>query len=167
MTISLDCVLLLIRFRLMAIDHDLFSFVDIGTGKWPYILVTNPKDARFLSREPTKRMLLSSHVRILIFSPHKIVSVNLSIDGNFHSSPQPVEGGPLYVSPWQPTQYAHGLHEMLVEVRDASGVSCSYHQPFSLDNTLASLELLPQLLLLSDMQSVVSRFHGAFQSLAK
>ena len=139
----------------MAIDHDLFSFADLVLGKWPYVLITNPKDARFLSREPVKRMLSSTHVRLLVFGPHEIKTVKLLVDGHFHSNPRPVQGGPLYVSPWQPAQYAQGMHEMKVEVEDGSGVSRSYSQPFSLDGTLSPLEYIPQLVLLSDIRSVV------------
>jgi len=149
----------------MAFDHDLFSFVDLGLGKWPYVLITNPKDARFLSREPVKRMLSSTHVRLLVFGPHEIKSVRLIIDGSFHSNPRAVQGGPLYVSPWQPAQYARGMHKMEVEVEDSRGVSRSYSQPFSLDGTMSPLDYIPQLVLLSDMRSVVRGIYVLFSSL--
>lgn len=145
------------RFRLMAFDHDLFSFSDVTLGSWPLILVTNPKDARFLSpsREPTRRMLHSSHVRMLVFSHHKLVSLRLIINEEQLPTPVPVNSGPLYVSPWQPTKYANGLHVMRVEAVDSIGSTSTYRQTFSLDNTLAPIDLLPQLLLFTDVRSLV------------
>lgn len=143
----------------MAVDHDLFSFADVELGKWPYVLITNPKDARFLSHEPTKRMLRSTHVRVLVFGPHKVASAKLFIDGKFHGDLQPVRlGGPLYVLSWQPSYYSAGLHEMVVEVHDVEGNSQSSRQPFSLDNTVAPLDLLPQLILLYDLRTMVNHW---------
>lgn len=146
------------RFRMMAFDHDIFSFVDAFVGKWPIVLVTNPKDARFLvpSREPYQRMARSSHIRMLVFSPLKIVSIELEIDGHKHFPPYAVDDGPLYVSPWQPSNYEFGLHTLQVVAVDAAGGSVMYKHTFSLDGTSLSLDLLPQLLLLTDFHSLVS-----------
>lgn len=55
----------------MAIDHDLVSFADYQyptTAKeslWPMVLVTNPKDARFLlpDKEPVKIISKSQYIR--------------------------------------------------------------------------------------------------------
>ncbi len=141
----------------MAFDHDLFSFVDVSLGRWPVVLVTNPKNAQFLapSREPVQRMANSSHIRMLVFSPRNITSVWLEIDGQKHFTPVAVDGGPLYVSPWQPSVYEFGLHTLKVVAVDASGSSVTYVQPFSLDGTSLPLEMLPQLLLLTDLRSLV------------
>lgn len=52
-------------YRLMAIDHDLFSFVDVALDQWPVVMVTNPKDARFMvpRTEPIGRIRHSTHIR--------------------------------------------------------------------------------------------------------
>ena len=141
----------------MAFDHDLFSFLDVSVGEWPIILVTNPKDAHFLapSREPVQRMANSSHVRMLVFSPVKIVSVELEIDGQKHLMPVAVNGGPLYVSPWKPSNYEIGLHTLKVVAVDSSGDSVTYTHPFSLDGSSLPLERLPQLLLLTALPDCV------------
>ena len=142
----------------MAFDHDIFSFVDVTLGNhWPLVLMTNPKDSRFLAptREPTERMLHSSHVRILIFSPERIILVKLEVDGLSLSDPVPIDGGPLYVSPWQPSKYAFGLHNIKVEVMDAVGQETTYKQSFSLDGTASPMDMLPQVLLLTDINSLV------------
>jgi hypothetical protein len=41
----------------MAIDHDLFSLVDLEVTTWPAVIVTNPKAAILISPfEPLYRM---------------------------------------------------------------------------------------------------------------
>ena len=49
----------------MAIDHDLVSFVDVALDQWPVVVVTNPKDARFMvpRTEPIGRIKHSTHIR--------------------------------------------------------------------------------------------------------
>lgn len=142
----------------MAFDHDLFSFVDTTIGVWPLVLVTNPKDAKFLapSREPVDRMLNSTHIRILVFSTANIQSIQLVIDGHEVSAPVVVDDGPLYVSPWQPSNYKTGLHDIKVVVMDSVGRKNAYMHQFSLDGTLSPIDKLPQLLLLTDLHSLVS-----------
>lgn len=144
----------------MAFDHDLFSFVDTTLGVWPLVLVTNPKDARFLapSREPTERMSKSSHIRILVFSTVDIESVELELDGSALPVAVAVNGGPLYVSPWQPSVYAFGLHDLKVIAQDVAGRKTIYTHKFSLDGTLLAIEKLPHLLLLTDLHSLVSSY---------
>ena len=142
----------------MAFDHDLLSFTDTALGKWPLVLLTNPKNAKFLvpSKEPTQRMLNSSHVRMLVFSTASIVSIEMEIDGMSLPPPAAVGGGPLYVSQWQPTNYAVGLHEIKVVVKDSADRVTVSTQPFSLDDTLSHIDKLPQLLILTDFHSLVS-----------
>lgn len=142
----------------MAFDHDLFSFIDVTIGKWPLVLLTNPKNSKFLvpTREPTKRMLNSSHIRILVFSTAKVVSVEVEVDGMVLPAPAAVDNGPLYVLPWHPYDYAAGLHDIKVIAKDVVGRMTIYTQPFSLDDTLSPISRLPQLLLLTDFHSLVS-----------
>ena len=54
-----------VRYRLVAVDHDLVSFTDTSLHQWPLVLITNPKPAQFVipHAEPLDRMALSSHVR--------------------------------------------------------------------------------------------------------
>ncbi len=108
------------RFRLMAYDHDLFSFTDQTLNEWPLVLITNPKDAHFnvAHREPTGRMRRSTHVRILAFSLSRISSVRAWVDGTLLPSPTPTLGsGSLYTTPWEPGRFAHGLHTISVSVK--------------------------------------------------
>jgi hypothetical protein len=88
-------------YRIVAIDHDLISFVDIDLPislippasedllvplndknkiTWPkklhlapVVLITNPKDSRYTlpTKEPLQNSRRSSHIRFLVFSEHK------------------------------------------------------------------------------------------------
>lgn len=53
------------RYRVLAVDHDLFSFIDVSQGQWPVVMVTNPKHASFMSanHEPLGRLSRSTHIR--------------------------------------------------------------------------------------------------------
>lgn len=37
------------QYRILALDHGTLSFRDLEVDQWPAILITNPKDARFIS----------------------------------------------------------------------------------------------------------------------
>ncbi|XP_040268699.1 transmembrane protein 62 isoform X1 [Bufo bufo] len=140
------------RYRIFAFDHDLFSFVDLQYDKWPAILITNPKSALYTNpaEEPLRRILHSTHIRILVFSPDPITSVKVFIDGNVvgeaaHSS------GPLYVLEWMAEKYKTGLHEIKVQVEDAAERSGSRSHLFSLeDDADVSFSIFPSLILLMD-----------------
>ena len=66
--VYLSMLWILCRFRVLAVDHDLLSFVDARLGDWPLILVTNPKDAQFLAphHEPTESIKYSTHIRSVV-----------------------------------------------------------------------------------------------------
>lgn len=53
------------RYRICAVDHGMFSFIDHYVRDWPLILVTNPKDALLTmpSIEPLYRIIKSTHIR--------------------------------------------------------------------------------------------------------
>lgn len=74
-------------YRVAIFDHDLFSFEDVELNSWPVIVITNPKDAQFLSnREPLIRQNWSTHIRVFIFTPGNAPPtwrVNVFIDNRF------------------------------------------------------------------------------------
>lgn len=103
-------------YRIVAVDHDLISFVDVempvgqfdhyhpltpltdhGHVLWPsavrpapVILITNPKDARYAlpTKEPLQRIRDSSHIRFLAFlADGPPKSVTIAIDGKIHPFP--------------------------------------------------------------------------------
>lgn len=54
-----------LRYRILAFDHDLFSFVDLTFEEWPAVLITNPKSSLYSSsfHEPLVKILYSTHIR--------------------------------------------------------------------------------------------------------
>ncbi|KAG5331204.1 TMM62 protein, partial [Acromyrmex charruanus] len=68
-------------YRLAAIDHGQFSFIDIKHNDWPVILITNPKNVLFMmpQKENLESIIKSTHVR------RKIVSYSFSLDGSWLS----------------------------------------------------------------------------------
>lgn len=143
-------------FRLMAIDHDMFSFTDTSLHHWPLILITNPINSQFVvpSQEPIGRMKYSTHIRVLVFSPWAIKSVTVSIDDDVIEHAAHTEG-PLYTLPWQPSKYSSGLHRIYVIAKDLDGHISETYQTFSIDGTHTSFITIPQFLLLSDTRSLI------------
>ncbi|KAI7897094.1 Metallo-dependent phosphatase-like protein [Mucor mucedo] len=96
-------------YRIIAVDHDMISFVDIDlpideippalaeetiplteTNKivWPkkikpapVILITNPKDSRFTmpSKEPLQNVRKSSHIRFLVFTEYEPTELRIKV----------------------------------------------------------------------------------------
>ncbi|XP_074644153.1 transmembrane protein 62-like [Tubulanus polymorphus] len=142
-------------FRLLVIDHDLLSFVDQKMGTWPIIIVSNPKHALYSmpSHEPVGRMLHSTHIRVLVFSPAHIEYVHISIDSVFLGEGKR-SGGPLYTLRWDPQSYASGIHQITISVKDEKHGLHIISQPFSLDNTSLSFSLFPRLILMWNMSTL-------------
>ncbi|KAI8324352.1 Metallo-dependent phosphatase [Martensiomyces pterosporus] len=167
-------------YRVYAIDHDLVSFVDVTLplpeiplsnpsllgatvqrpiAHPPIILVTNPKDARYLlpRHEPLERMRTSKFIRALIWADKPVVNVTIKIDGNLHERPATYKGRessvggysgkddrvkiPLWVSPWDAKVYDDGkLHEIEVTAVDEDGKWSTVRIPFHFTTDLVSLE---------------------------
>ncbi|XP_014291575.1 transmembrane protein 62 isoform X2 [Halyomorpha halys] len=147
-------------FRIAAIDHGLFSFIDVKHNHWPIVLVTNPKHALFKSiREPLDAMATSTHIRLLVFSPEKIISVRIRIDSEPWGNALRVSG-PLYAMAWKPQKYISGMHNIHIEVLDRSGRLETFHHPFSLDGTRLQFNLFPRMLLMIDFGSIMQVLYG-------
>ena len=58
------------RYRIMAFDHDLLSFVDVRYNEWPAIVITNPKRARFMvpKHEPVHKMVHSTPYQVSLLN---------------------------------------------------------------------------------------------------
>ncbi|XP_053331252.1 transmembrane protein 62 [Spea bombifrons] len=140
------------RYRIFTFDHDMFSFIDLKFEEWPAILITNPKSALYSNpaQEPLRRIQLSTHIRILVFSPNPITSVKVSIDKVMLGEAGHVSG-PLYVLEWTPADYVTGLHEIKVQAKDTAENSQTRSHLFSLEEDISlSFSLLPTLILLTD-----------------
>ncbi|CAL4108459.1 unnamed protein product, partial [Meganyctiphanes norvegica] len=149
-------------FRVAAIDHGLFSFVDVKFNVWPVILVTNPKHALFTmpTHEPTHRMATSTHIRVLLWSLSAIVEARIRLDDTGSWMELTHIEGPLYVTAWNPKKYSQGLHVLEVFARDAGGRENSISQPFSLDLSQPGFALWPRVLLMSNISMVFQFLFG-------
>ncbi|NXT17728.1 TMM62 protein, partial [Syrrhaptes paradoxus] len=140
------------RYRILAFDHDLFSFADLTFEEWPVVLITNPKSFLYSSsaHEPLVKILHSTHIRILAFSPSVITSIEVYIDrvhlGNAHQV-----SGPLYVLKWSPQNYSEGFHHIDVTVQDASGRISTQGHIFAMEENLSlRFGFWPSFILLTD-----------------
>lgn len=135
--------------RLMAFDHGQTSFRDQALhAGFPVGLVTNPKEARYLSVREPNHAFNSSHVRILAFSDVPIASVSVAFgDGSDPgAAPRQALAHPsargLYLLPWAPLDQFSGrpgLHVARVTIVDEDGKTEAFDHTFSLDGTTESL----------------------------
>ncbi|RMC00509.1 hypothetical protein DUI87_23123 [Hirundo rustica rustica] len=126
------------KYRILAFDHDLLSFADLNFEEWPVVLITNPKSFLYSSstHEPLVKILYSTHIRILAFSPSVITSVKVYIDGVHLGNAHQVSG-PLYVLKWSPQNYSEGFHHIDVTVQDASGRTGTRGHLFGMEENLS------------------------------
>lgn len=138
-------------YRLLAIDHGFLSFIDIQHRHWPVVLVTNPKDALFFnpSKENLDVIKNSTHIRILAFSLSTIDYIRVKLDSENWEYCKRVKG-PLFVTPWNPRKFLHGLHRLEIYVRDVEGREKYETQLFALDGTKLSFGILPKIALMSN-----------------
>ncbi|KAL5103511.1 Transmembrane protein 62 [Taenia crassiceps] len=144
-------------FRIVAIDNDLVSFVDVRAHgneaeEWPILLITNPKDAAFLlpNKEPTNRIFRSTHIRILAWSKYPITRVSVTVNGEYLGDAKPVAlheasnaaNSPLFVLPWDPVALVKrgppvgtSEHSIKVVCQDAHNNIRTVQQSFTLDGT--------------------------------
>uniref|UniRef100_A0A8C2TSS2 Transmembrane protein 62 n=1 Tax=Coturnix japonica TaxID=93934 RepID=A0A8C2TSS2_COTJA len=149
------------KYRILAFDHDLLSFVDLTFEEWPAVLITNPKSSLYSSsfHEPLVKILYSTHIRILAFSPAAITSVAVYIDG-VHLGNAHQASGPLYVLKWSPKNYSEGAHQIDVTVQDAAGRIITQSHIFSMEeNRPLRFGFWPSVILLTDHYVLVSA-HG-------
>ncbi|XP_066245016.1 transmembrane protein 62-like [Euwallacea similis] len=142
-------------YRLMAIDHGMFSFIDVHHRRWPVLLLTNPKHALFVNplRENLDNIRHSTHIRVLAFSLSRIQSVRIRIDKGPWTNLRHIKG-PLYVTSWNAQMYLTGLHSIEVYAKDIDGREKTEEIPFSLDTTKSSFGLLSRLALMSNLSHI-------------
>ncbi|KAJ0175725.1 hypothetical protein K1T71_008884 [Dendrolimus kikuchii] len=148
-------------YRLAAIDHGHFSFVDQKHNLWPLVLITNPKHAKYAmpGREPLHLIPESSHIRILAFSDVTINTVKISFDQVSWMKCKQAEG-PLYVCHWLPHLFQKGLHYLYVHVVDELDKEMFVEHPFSLDGTVVGFPITARILLMLDAGVVFQVIFG-------
>ncbi|KAJ8721394.1 hypothetical protein PYW07_002169 [Mythimna separata] len=148
-------------YRLAAIDHGHFTFVDQKHNSWPVVLVTNPKHATYImpGREPLPLIPESSHIRILAFSDVAVTIVEVSFDQISWMECKQTKG-PLYVCKWLPHLFKTGIHNLYVKVKDELDREAFVEHPFTLDKSLMNFELSPRILLMLDAGVVFQAIFG-------
>lgn len=140
-------------YRLAAIDHGQFSFIDIKHQDWPVVLITNPKNVLFMmpQRENLESIIKSTHVRVLAFSTVPIKSIEIQLDNEVSLLQCDHISGPLYTLPWNATRYKKGIHQITVRVTDEEGKTKIVSQSFSLDGSWISPSILAKYLLMTNV----------------
>ncbi|CAL7945271.1 unnamed protein product [Xylocopa violacea] len=148
-------------YRLGAIDHGQFSFIDVKHKEWPVVLITNPKHALYTMprKENIMSAIKSTHIRILTFSIALIKTVEVQLDDEDWFECEHIKG-PLYVLRWNTTNYKNGIHTIRVRVVDVDGRETIVFQPFALDGSRLSFRVLPRLILMSNVSSIFQFLFG-------
>lgn len=146
-------------YRVAAIDHGLFSFVDIKHNTWPVILITNPKNVVFNAPAKENPLLQSksTHIRLLAFSTSPIVKCEVKINGGSWSACQQKTEN-LFVLKWEPQRYSTGKHEIKARVTDAAGLQRTVSHYFALDGSRVPFDIMARLVLMGDFHSIVKVF---------
>ena len=122
------------KFRILAVDHGKLSFTDVKFDDWPIALVTYPKDTKFMM--PSKENY--SHyeentIKVLVFHKINISKVIIGIDMETEVEASAVDGGPLYVLPWDAGKFKKGAHRINVKVVDENRIVKEFQQDFTLN----------------------------------
>jgi len=121
-------------FRVFAVDDGKFSFTDLRHGDWPVVLVTHPKDTRYMmASKEDYSVLYRNTVRLLVFSPVNITRVTVAVDGESPVEAGAVQGGPLYTMPWDGARHISGRHSLTVNVLDSNQRTKTIMQEFTLN----------------------------------
>ncbi|XP_063619331.1 transmembrane protein 62-like [Cydia splendana] len=149
-------------YRLAAIDHGIFSFVDQKHNTWPLVLVTNPKHAKYTlpGREPLQLIPDSTHLRILAFSDVNIDTVQISFDKISWMNCKQSEG-PLYVCQWLPHLFLRDINYLYVTVSDELGKEAFVEHPFSMDGSTLNFDIMARILLMLDARVVFQAIFGS------
>jgi len=144
-------------FRVMAVDHGLMSWVDVNTlshPTWPVVLVTWPPRADTLAGdiEPLYLLHSSTHIRLLVFSVSKVLSVTVKID-NGEIVDCTTRDGRLYTAPWNPSHYSQGLHVLHVKIETEFATKEIADHVFSLSDQRLEIPLIGRFVLLFDLIS--------------
>lgn len=176
-------------FRIIVVDNDLISFRDVplhsdtglpilerseGSGLPlldrlkgeknisipPIVLVTNPKDARFIipNREPVELIQSSSHIRTMVWSSNPVSKMYATIDSHLLPSEWVYNGKgkawssiktlyetnphiPLWTLKWDAKKYLDSkTHELIVHVIDSEGLKGNHTVLFRADGKAVDMD---------------------------
>lgn len=152
----------ILRYRIAAFDHGLFSFVDVHHNEWPVILVTNPKRAllNLPNKEHKNLQRNSKFIRMLIFSPYPITYCKTRVDDEEWVTCEQHRKSKFFRSPWDPSIYKAGLHELKIFVQTDDGSSKLYTHKFALDGTTESFSIMARLVLMMNGLELIQALFG-------
>ena len=143
-------------------EPNVFIFSDNVAGDWPVVLVSNPKQSKFLAPavEPVQKIRESKEIRILAFSPFGVSSVQVRINkSNWKKCSKHNSVSDLYVLPWNPKELisVSKKHFLEVSVQDSGGNQKTIQFEFQLDfdQILDEYSLYARMILMSDVQSIL------------
>ncbi|KAJ3380329.1 Transmembrane protein 62, partial [Lobulomyces angularis] len=117
----------------------------------PVVLITNPKDNKFIleKREPVNKLSEFNFIRVLIYSPFSVDSVQIFLNGELHKERVYYHGIgksmenfadetepylPLWISPFNFKELdPHSIYNILVVVNDSLGNTANASVNFRLD----------------------------------
>eukprot|EP01080_Neovahlkampfia_damariscottae_P010150 gene10150-2570_t len=150
--------------RLFAFDNDIMSFIDIKVDDKPKILVTNPKDCRYISElEPLHRMK-DNQIRFLLFSQKEHTNIEVYIDGELINAEVDRLKSPVYQTSWDSSKYSSGLHDLKIVVK-FDEEEFVQNQKFSLDGTQPNLtfkSFIGRMVLLTNWTFTLRFFYFTF-----
>jgi len=108
------------NYRIFVYDNYLLSFSEVRVGDYPFLVLTYPKSARFLvDAEPNSVMVDASEIRVAAFSDAPIKSINVTVDGNVVCPEmERVGDSSLYKCHWDSSEFASGLHDIVIVAVD-------------------------------------------------
>ncbi|KAL4239047.1 Transmembrane protein 62 [Mactra antiquata] len=147
-------------YRVLAVDHDILSIVDVVKDRWPVVIITNPKEASLMApvHEPLYRINKSTHIRILIFTDGEVNNIDVYIDSIYWGKAKQSDG-PLYVLPWKPDKISPGVHSIKVVIKDSLNGEYIKEQLFSLDGTSPLLPFKGRFLLMLDIAQLAQAIY--------
>lgn len=156
------------KFRILAVDQGKLSFVDVEFNEWqtqPVALVTYPKDIQFMN--PAKEdfsKYQENIIKVLVFHNLPISKVLISLDGGDEIEGEAVDGGPLYILPWNTENFKTGVHTIKVRVTDFVNRKAVkyFEQKFTLDpeEAVRFNSFMPNIVLRSSFASLFHTLYG-------
>lgn len=112
-----------VGFSITNLDRGVVSWKFKPLGGWPFVMITSPADKLFMTDPTQPQQVVRGviEVRAKIWGAGQNASVTYAIDGQ---KPQPlarIGATTMWGSRWDSARAADGDHEVVVQVRDASG----------------------------------------------
>ncbi|XP_023332725.1 transmembrane protein 62 [Eurytemora carolleeae] len=148
------------KYRVLAIDNGILTFSDNIAKEWPVVLVTNPKQSKFMAPavEAVQKIRESKEIRILAFSPFGVRHVQVKINsGRWETCSKHNSVPDLYTLPWNPGDLTSTKQTLQVIVEDYIGNKKTLNMQFqtNFDQIPDEYSLYARMILMSDVLSIL------------